>query len=72
MCYVHIIPKLEEVPEDWGPWTEWTQETPDTFVRKRTCLNKSGKCRGTSVEKKTTKVTEEYEVEIDTSKENLI
>ena len=39
-------------------------------MRKRTCLNKSGKCRGNSVQKKPETVSDEYEVEIDKGDEN--
>ena len=67
-----IISNSGEVPEDWGPWGEWTQESTGVFVRKRTCLNKTGKCRGNSVQKKTVTVTDEYEVEIDKGNENVI
>ena len=55
----------EEVPEDWGPWAEWTKESAGVLVRKRKCLNKTGKCTGNDTEKITTTVTEEYTVEVD-------
>lgn len=56
-----------EVPEDWEPWAEWTQVSDGVWTRKRVCKNKGqgAKCRGSSLQRKTRKITYIYVIEFD-------
>lgn len=55
--------------EDWEQWSSWTEETTGFWIRRRNCKNPgvTGKCRGSTLQRKTKKIQYQYQIEVDKS-----
>lgn len=49
---------------NWDNWSEWTKESEGVSTRRRTCKTQ-GKCSGSSLQSRTTKITYIYVIEND-------
>lgn len=52
---------------NWDNWSEWTKESEGVSTRRRTCKTQ-GKCSGSSLQSRTTKITYIYVIENDECK----